>query len=65
MLYLLKDDRLIANIAKNEQEAAALIGSGYRDSPAKWGVTTCPSFDQIQAQNGTPADEPVFAKAKK
>lgn len=49
ILYKLVDGNVTANIAKNQPEKDAMIADGWADTPAKYGMITAPSHEQLNA----------------
>ena len=63
MLYKPLDDKLSAILVHNDAEKAARIAEGYADSPAKFGVITAPSFEQMNSP-AEPEVKPIPMPAK-
>ena len=63
MLYKPLDGKLSAVLVHNDEDKAARIAEGYADSPAKFGVITAPSFEQMNAP-AEPEVKPLPAKGK-
>ena len=49
MLYKPVDDKLSAILVHSDDEFTSRLADGYADSPAKFGIVTAPSFEQINA----------------
>ena len=49
ILYKQTDGNVMANIAKNQPEKDAMLADGWAETPAKFGMITAPSHEQLTA----------------
>lgn len=59
MIYLKKEDRIVADVVADEVTYAAKKAEGWVDSPAAYGIITCPSFEQWKAMQEAKAEKPA------
>lgn len=65
MIYLKKEDRIVADVVADEVTYAAKKAEGWVDSPAAYGIITCPSFEQWKAMQEAKEQVPAAQETKK
>lgn len=65
LLYRKEGESLKATLVNSEAELKAALDAGYVDSPAKFGVVSAPSFEQIQEAKTGEVKQPAKAESAK